>query len=297
MAAASDEKLSNEIVTVITNYDFSENADKLKAEFAKYFHTFMIDAQSPNKPNFADIVIENTYYPGLWNASVEFALRHGFKWLMFVASDLQISNVKLLCERASVAVRNESIGIYTASLRKKSRSSWVNLYRRPFRVSIRECGLVEGFFFLARVEILAKIFPIPHSNKFGWGMDVLSCYISYTHNRIVVVDDGVEIFHPSRLSKHDINDFLANEEAKKLLGEDVFRWAMEKKRMPSELGEGPAYWQILRNVILRNARCPCGSGARYKHCHGRCEKCQKRILYRTFAFLKRRCQPLHSSGS
>jgi hypothetical protein len=106
----------------------------------------VIDAQSPNKPNLADIVIENTYYPGLWNASVEFALRHKFKWLMFVASDLEISNVKLLCERASVAIKNENVGIYTASLSKKSRCSLVNLFRRP-SASIRECGLVEDFFF------------------------------------------------------------------------------------------------------------------------------------------------------
>jgi len=35
--------------------------------------------------------------------------------------------------------------------------------------------------------------------------------------------------------------------------------------MPSELGDNPASWE---GVVSRNAPCPCGSGNKYKHCHG-----------------------------
>ncbi|MEH3107690.1 MAG: preprotein translocase subunit SecA [Sphingomonas fennica] len=35
--------------------------------------------------------------------------------------------------------------------------------------------------------------------------------------------------------------------------------------MPAELGEDPAEWGA---QISRNAPCPCGSGRKYKHCHG-----------------------------
>ncbi|KQT33319.1 preprotein translocase subunit SecA [Sphingomonas sp. Leaf412] len=34
---------------------------------------------------------------------------------------------------------------------------------------------------------------------------------------------------------------------------------------PMELGEDPASWE---GVVSRNAPCPCGSGRKYKHCHG-----------------------------
>jgi preprotein translocase subunit SecA len=32
-----------------------------------------------------------------------------------------------------------------------------------------------------------------------------------------------------------------------------------------ELGEDPADWE---GKVSRNAPCPCGSGEKYKHCHG-----------------------------
>ncbi|USI72654.1 preprotein translocase subunit SecA [Sphingomonas morindae] len=35
--------------------------------------------------------------------------------------------------------------------------------------------------------------------------------------------------------------------------------------MPEELGDDPALWA---GVVSRNAPCPCGSGKKYKHCHG-----------------------------
>lgn len=34
---------------------------------------------------------------------------------------------------------------------------------------------------------------------------------------------------------------------------------------PAELGDDPATWD---GVVSRNAPCPCGSGRKYKHCHG-----------------------------
>jgi preprotein translocase subunit SecA len=34
---------------------------------------------------------------------------------------------------------------------------------------------------------------------------------------------------------------------------------------PADLGDDPANWD---GVVSRNAPCPCGSGRKYKHCHG-----------------------------
>jgi preprotein translocase subunit SecA len=35
--------------------------------------------------------------------------------------------------------------------------------------------------------------------------------------------------------------------------------------MPDELGDDPADWE---GKVSRNAPCPCGSGQKFKHCHG-----------------------------
>ena len=35
--------------------------------------------------------------------------------------------------------------------------------------------------------------------------------------------------------------------------------------VPGELGDDPAGWD---GVVSRNAPCPCGSGQKFKHCHG-----------------------------
>jgi preprotein translocase subunit SecA len=35
--------------------------------------------------------------------------------------------------------------------------------------------------------------------------------------------------------------------------------------MPAQLGDDPANWE---STVSRNAPCPCGSGKKYKHCHG-----------------------------
>jgi preprotein translocase subunit SecA len=40
---------------------------------------------------------------------------------------------------------------------------------------------------------------------------------------------------------------------------------MVQPDMVDELGEDPADWE---GQVSRNAPCPCGSGQKYKHCHG-----------------------------
>jgi preprotein translocase subunit SecA len=41
--------------------------------------------------------------------------------------------------------------------------------------------------------------------------------------------------------------------------------AIAQPDMPAELGDDPAAWA---GRVSRNAPCPCGSGNKYKHCHG-----------------------------
>src|SRR3546814_2754645 len=44
---------------------------------------------------------------------------------------------------------------------------------------------------------------------------------------------------------------------------------MQTARPDAPLGSDPAAWE---GRVSRNAPCPCGSGRKYKHCHGALER-------------------------
>ena len=215
--------LTSEICVAITNYDFSDNSEKLKRSFSNFYHTILIDASSPKPPKNADITIPNTYYPGLWNAAVNYAHSNGFKWLMFIASDIEINDVATLCLRAFEVTQIEEIGIYSPSLTPNSRASYDLQKNRPYH-GIREVGFVEGFFFLARMSILQTQYPVPSQNIYGWGHDVSTSYAAYLKKYHVVVDDKVMIFHPNAKKEHEINNFVADKTRYVKADDGIYNW-------------------------------------------------------------------------
>ena len=218
--------LSDEICVVITNYEFSENADSLKERFGQFFPTILIDSSSPRPPKLVDVTIPNFYYPGLWNGAVAYALSMGFKWLIFVASDVHIQNVQLLCKKANEVTSISNIGVYSASLTPDSRTSFPNLTNNGSRALV-ECGLVEGFFFMSRTSILKEIYPIQGENRAGWGVDIKTCYQAYQQKYQVVVDHRIQIYHPASLENHKIDMEKAGLEAIKYIGPDIHSWSEE----------------------------------------------------------------------
>ena len=221
--------LSKEICVCVTNYDFSENATELKKQFGTFFHTILIDSSSPSLPEDVDIVIANSYYPGLWNSAVHYAITNNFKYLMFVASDLQINNVKMLCEFSNEATQYQQIGVYSSSISPNSRVAFPALINSPTS-HIRETGVMEGFFFLARVEILKSIYPISPKFKYGWGIDILTCHKAYEFNYIVVVDDRVEIFHPASKPDHAIDPNEATIESASFIDVSIIAQFQERQK-------------------------------------------------------------------
>ena len=215
--------LANKVCIAITNYDFSINADKLKESFSPYYPTILIDSSSPTPPANTDLSITNNFYPGLWNASVYYAISKQFDWLMFLASDVQISDTKSICNRIATAIQKEWVGIYLPSLTANSRASFKACINQGSD-QLREVFLVEGFCFLARTSILKALYPIPTSNTYGWGVDIASCYEAYRQHYSVVVDDQVMIYHPEKNTAHVINDELAYRQSMDYLGPDRISW-------------------------------------------------------------------------
>lgn len=192
------------IIVVVANYGFNENAKSLKSFFSSEFKTLLIDASSPETLGEADITIPNTYYPGLWNKAVEVAIEGDFDWLLFVASDIQLSQASMMNDCILQAACDPDISLWSPSLAKGSRFYFKQCGHNPVGIR-RKSFFIEGFCFMARTHVLKEQFPIPPGVKYGWNIDMVTSAIALNHGSIVI-DDRVQIFHPQRSRDHDINE-------------------------------------------------------------------------------------------
>ncbi|GEM_PF-2452847 len=228
------------VIAIVTNYGFSENADALKARLSPYYKTLLLDNSSPNPPRTADYILPNHNYTGLWNAAVRLAIEHKKPWLLFVASDVQIPDVALMAGCMQTILMSPSAGIYTPSLRHDSRLSYDACFQRATN-KIRECYITEGFFFLARTDILARLYPVSQEeNRFGYGIDLMAAYHAYRTGHTVLVDDRVVIFHPAAVHSTPVD--IAVEDQIKYMGRSGQRfrkWANQRLRYEGTLREVP----------------------------------------------------------
>lgn len=226
------------VLAVVTNYDFSANADDLKARLAPYFETLLIDNSSPIPPRSADVILPNRHYTGLWNESVRLAIERDKQWLFFVAADVQIPDAACLAANLNRVSKKADIGVWTPSLRNDSRAYFTACFGRGTR-GLRECYIVEGFCFLARTKVLAKLYPVDYEfNCYGWGIDVMTAYCAYRMGYKVAVDDRVTIYHPPSI--HVTSTVIPQEQQIRFMGDagrDFQHWADERLRCEHELVE------------------------------------------------------------
>jgi hypothetical protein len=228
------------VLAIVANYDFSENADVLKACLSRYYKTLLLDNSSPTPPRTVDIILPNHRYVGLWNASVRLALDYNKQWLLFVASDIQIPDVDLLATCLRTVLKKSSVGIYTPSLKLDSRLAYPACFQRKTG-KLRECYVTEGFFFLARTKILERLYPVAlEVNRFGFGIDLMTAYNAYRTGYKVVVDDRVVIHHPAAI--HATPNDQAVEEQMKYMGPEgrrFMKWLFQRLKREGRLSEIP----------------------------------------------------------
>lgn len=198
------------ILVSITNYDFNDNASKLKRFFKEHLPTVLVDSTSPTQPEDADWIIPNTHYPGLWNKSVELAIEGNYDYLFFIASDIQFKEASLLFSCLREVAASDDICLWTPSLSQNSRFAFKSTGAR-LSSGMRYCGAIEGFCFLARIDILRKIYPLSPDIRFGYGVDIITALYGHQEGK-VVADDRVIIYHPQRKADHQIDEPLAQAE-------------------------------------------------------------------------------------
>lgn len=199
----------SDIFISIANYNFNDNAEKLKKIFSTKFDTILIDSSSDTQPKTTDVVICNKFYPGLWNESVRLSIEENYEWLFFIASDVnfiypEIDEIhNIVCN----IIDDPTIGVYSPSIDKKSRCSFKQNFCQHSK-NIRTVDFVEGFIFLARTSILKCIYPVDYTfNKYGWSLDVIMSDVGRYMNFKTVIDDRICVYHPQ--TKIRIDSVLA----------------------------------------------------------------------------------------
>lgn len=175
------------ILVAITNHNWNDNAVKLKEGFSKYYETIIIDSASTEIDDNFDIRLENVYYTGLYNQSIDQMNMRGLDWLFFIASDVIIDDIDLVVQR---------IESFSDPIRTWAPSSTGQSHKhcKPSGLNqLRQVPYLEGFCFLSHKDILFKVDP--EQNHLGYGIDIVLGYETYKQGYHVVVDDGVEIHH------------------------------------------------------------------------------------------------------
>lgn len=219
---------TSDILAIVVNYDFSENADRLKANLGRHFETILVDSSSPVTPRTADLIVPNEFYAGQWNQAVKLAKERRKNWLFFVASDVRMEDPDLVCALAMEASQNARYGIYSPSYSPDSRTEFPYCYNQESG-RIRICWIVEFFIFLARLEVLLPIYPLSvERHSYGWDVDTMCCYESWRQGKKVVIDDRVQIFHPA--SVHEIPKKIAIKQRDQYVSEQAFAFREKIKR-------------------------------------------------------------------
>ncbi len=185
------------IEVAVFNHNCNYNAIKLTKEFRKFANTYLVDSGSrfeneEDRSQF-DSILPNVFYCGMLNDIVKH-YNSSTNTVLFIASDVKVTNSKLILERASKAFQDPKIGVYAPSVNKEGSNH--PQMRNKKTNGFRDALFVDGFCFAARMELLNKIFPIDLKlNKIGWGVDVYLAYIALNSNMICVVDDQVKVEH------------------------------------------------------------------------------------------------------
>jgi hypothetical protein len=182
---------SKEILVCITNHNSNENSINLKNGFSEYFETIIIDSNSNIIEKGFDIKLENVYYTGLVNESVNQCKLRNKKYLFFIASDVYYEDY----EKVSDLILNLDEDVYLWSPSSRGQSHY---HCKNFKTdSFREVPYLEGFCFLSHIDCFEFMYPIcMDKNKYGYGIDLLLGYYSIKIlKKKCVIDDRVEIYH------------------------------------------------------------------------------------------------------
>ena len=185
---------SNKILICIFNYQYDNNAKRWLNLLSPYFDTVVLDSGKMHNESLF-IQFDNIYYSGLWNEMKKLYEKGNYKWVGIITSDVKIDdeNANKLIKELYHLQNSINIGCWTVlgdptgHYNRYVYALYNNQYYRTF----------EGFFMFINKNVLdEQPYVDTNINKYGYGLDFLSCYISNKNGLVNIVNEDIKIFHP-----------------------------------------------------------------------------------------------------
>ncbi len=192
------------ILVVITNHNLNDQAIQLKNDFLLYCETKLIDSGSNIKKEqlqYFDHLLPNVYYSGLLNKAFECLQKSQKTILLFVASDVQIPNYRLLLQNLMHAFNKLNVGVYAPSA---DYSCHAQMQPKASR-KLRKVTFTDGFCFAVSKDILSGLCPVDTKiNYLGHGLDIYLGYLAMASGKHNVVDHDIIVIHPDGSGYNDV---------------------------------------------------------------------------------------------
>ena len=190
--------MNDRILCCIFNHNDNASAGAWADRLSGRFDTLILDSDSnPRCPHPLAVPLDNVYYSGLTNEAYRRAVEGGYRWVLIVTSDLQISEkhtARLLAAMEQIS-HAQNVGLYQPSTAWRGRS--LPQSRCHWTGRMRPASFQEGWFHLVRTDLLGKICPIDTSlNLLGWGIDLALSHFARVSRLLILVDDRIRVVHP-----------------------------------------------------------------------------------------------------
>lgn len=180
---------------VIVNHNQNQSAIHLKSQFAPFCKTLLLDSGSSiseDEKSHFDFQLPNVYYSGLLNQAVECLNHADQKILLFIASDVTITNAEHLLHRVYSAFFEKNAGVYAPSADYSSHNQMAP--RNSSKMS--KVTFTDGFCFAASKQILNQICPVDLSiNYLGHGLDIYLGFLAMKNGIACLVDYDILVNH------------------------------------------------------------------------------------------------------
>ena len=165
--------------------------------FRDHGDTLLIDSGSKlnaKQRRHFDIVLPNVYYSGLLNRAHAVLLDSKADWMLFICSDVMISDAGGFISRFRETARNPSIGLIAPAIDRPCHHR--QMQARSFNRR-RNVPFVDGYCVAVRKDVLGRVCPIDTSiNRIGWGIETHLGYAAKRLGLSAVVDDAIRVAHP-----------------------------------------------------------------------------------------------------
>ena len=243
-------------------------AERMAAAFARLARCSVIwsdaDPARRQPPGWTRLP-DSTFFAGKWQCLLEMA---GDAHVLMLTADADCADWPGLLARCQAAfAATPELGVWTPLV------DWSSWRLEDYALDedqgqpLRRVFQTDPIAWALHPAILRRMRAFDHAgNVYGYGIDTAACMAAHASGRLVALDRSVTVRHPrgtgydEEAARRQGMAFLEQLSAAERTARDTL-WA-EAQRRRNAVRSGALFGPG------RNSPCPCGSGRKYKHCHG-----------------------------